>query len=142
MQVDYLRARVYCSGLTAVGTLSSPNVYVLHSDHHSLKFLHYQTHKNHTHARWLLVLQKFTFVIEHRVVAKQNKAANALSRKAYLLVTLQPLVTSFESLHDQYSSDEDFAAIWDKCTRHEPVGNFSISKGYLFKGHQLCIHKT
>lgn len=47
MQVDYLRARVYCSGLTAVGTLSSPNVFVLHSDHHSLNFLH-QTHMNRT----------------------------------------------------------------------------------------------
>lgn len=80
-------------------------------------------------------------MIKHRV-AKQNKATNALGRKAYLLVTLQPLITSFESLHDQYSSDEDFAAIWDKYMRHEPVGGFSISKGYLFKGHQLCIHKT
>ena len=80
-------------------------------------------------------------MIKHRV-AKQNKATNAVSRKAYLLVTLQPLVTSFESLHDQYSSDEDFAAIWDKCMCHEPVGDFSISKGYLFKGRQLCIHKT
>ena len=93
------------------------------------------------HARWVLFLQKFTFVFRHRAGA-QNKVADALSRRAHLLAVLQTEVTSFSSLRDDYEGDDDFASMWSKCLSHSDAGDFTIQEGYLFRGSQLCIPRS
>ena len=63
------------------------------------------------HARWILFLQKFTFVFKHKA-GQLNKAADALSRKACLLNSLHAEIISFEAMKELYATDEDFHQIW------------------------------
>lgn len=117
------------------------NDFVLHSDHRALKFMNFQKTPSRMHARWILFLQRFTFVFRHRS-GHQNKVADALSCRTALLVTLRTKILGFELLPELYATDEDFHSIWAKCLNHERAGDYHIQQGFLFKGNQLCIPRT
>ncbi|KAL5543277.1 hypothetical protein UlMin_010987 [Ulmus minor] len=90
------------------------------------------------HARWVMYLQKFTFVIKHKA-GQLNKVADALSRRNSLLAVMKTEVIGFDCIKEAYPTDPDFSVIWTKCSKHEVTPGFHIYAGYLFKGHQLCI---
>jgi len=54
--------------------------FVLYSDHQALKFVNTQSNLNQMHARWIALLK-------HKA-GQKNKVADALSKRAALLVTL------------------------------------------------------
>ncbi|XP_020243177.1 uncharacterized protein LOC109821399 [Asparagus officinalis] len=93
------------------------------------------------HARWIAYLQRFTFVLKHKS-GQQNKVADALSRRAGLLVTLKAEVIAFEYLKELYAEDDDFKKIWNDCLQNRSVKGFHIQDGYLFHGDQLCIPQS
>lgn len=93
------------------------------------------------HARWILFLQKFTFVFKHRA-NNMNKVADALSRRHCLLAMLQSTVTSLDRSLDLYATDEDFHQIRSACESRAAKGDFLIHDGFLFRGNQLCVPKT
>ena len=68
-----------------------------------------------------------------------NKVADALSRRATLLVTVEAQVTSFESLKERYADDPNFQKVWELCCNHRDAGDFLIQDGFLFKAGRLCI---
>lgn len=111
--------------------------FVLYSDHESLKHFHSQQKLQQRHARWSEFLSPFHFVLKHKS-EKQNKVADALSRRHALLSTLQVKVIGFEVLKDLYEDDEDLGEIWKKCAEG-PHRQFHQQEGYLFKGNQLCL---
>lgn len=93
------------------------------------------------HIRWELFLRRFNYVFKHKSEAK-NIVANVLSRRMHLLTVPKSSITSFDSLHALYATNEDFKEIWLKCTHNKSVGDFVIHDGFMFKGTQLCIRKT
>jgi hypothetical protein len=115
--------------------------FVLYSDHVALNFVNTQNTLNQMHVRWIAFMQKFTFVLKHKS-GKQNKVADALSRRSALLVTLQSEITSLDHLRALYAKDEDFKEDWKKCMLMQPNADFHIQEGYLFQGNQLCIPRT
>ncbi|PKU63246.1 ATP-dependent DNA helicase RecG [Dendrobium catenatum] len=144
----HLKRSVYEQELYAViQALKQWEHYLLHqdfilcSDHKALQYINTQKMINKMHARWVLFLQKFTFVLKHKSGA-QNRVADALSRRSILLTQLQAEFVGLECLQDLYSEDDDFAGVWQKCKNKEPVEDFNIRHGFLFKGNQLCIPKS
>jgi hypothetical protein len=58
------------------------------------------------HARWVSYIQWFTFSLKHKS-GKLNCAADALSHRATLLITMKAEVTGFECLKELNEEDED-----------------------------------
>ena len=54
------------------------NDFTLYSDHDALRFLHSQKKLSARHARWIEILQDFTFSLQHRP-GRDNKVADALA---------------------------------------------------------------
>ena len=81
-----------------------PLDFVIFSDHESL---------NKMQARWASYLEQFYYIIKHKFGAS-NRVADALSRRATLLVTLSNEVVGFDCLKELYEADEDFGETWEK----------------------------
>lgn len=73
--------------------------FVLNSDHQALKYLQNATKPNRMHARWIAYIQKFTFSLKHKS-GQLNKVADALSRRASLLIIAKNEISCFEYLKE------------------------------------------
>ncbi|PKU62072.1 RNA-directed DNA polymerase [Dendrobium catenatum] len=112
--------------------------FVLHSDHKALQYINNQKLLNRMHARWIMFLQRFTFVLKHKS-GSQNRVADALSRQSSLLVQLKTEITGLQCLQELYPSDKDFSQVWAACKEQPSVDHYAIRHGYLFRQHALCI---
>ncbi|GKD29504.1 putative nucleotidyltransferase, ribonuclease H [Tanacetum coccineum] len=89
------------------------------------------------HARWVSYLQQFPFTLKHKA-GHQNHVADALSRRATLLVTLTHKVTGFEVFRDLYANDENFGNTWSKL----PFDDYSMHDGFSKMVHLIPCKKT
>ncbi|GKA52180.1 putative nucleotidyltransferase, ribonuclease H, partial [Tanacetum coccineum] len=89
------------------------------------------------HGCWLAFLEKFTFVVKYKI-GVANRAADALSRRSGLLVTMQVDVPGLDVIRDMVTVDPYFLVVLQGVqTREKP--DFFLHDGFLFKGNQLCI---
>ena len=113
--------------------------FTLNRDHQALKYLQNSAKPNRMHARWIAYIQRFMFSIKHKS-GQTNKVADALSRRASLLIVVKQEVSGFEYLKELYAEDEDFQDEWAKCTADPPeLGKFQLLEGFLFFEDRLCI---
>ena len=117
--------------------------FVLYSDHEALRYLNSQKKLNSRHGRWLDFLQDYTFVLKHRS-GVENKAADALSRRAFLLSLLDAKVVGFERLKEDYESCPDFRDPYLALSSDPSISldDYTIREGFLFRAPKLCIPRT
>ncbi|GJT48665.1 putative reverse transcriptase domain-containing protein [Tanacetum coccineum] len=101
------------------------------------KHIRTQDKVSHKHGRWLAFLEKFTFVVKHKT-GVSNRAADALSRRSGLLVTMQVDVPGLDVIRDMVAVDPYFLVVLQGVQAGEKP-DFFLHNGFLFKGNQLCI---
>ncbi|GJV46315.1 putative nucleotidyltransferase, ribonuclease H [Tanacetum coccineum] len=111
--------------------------FVLFTDHDSLRHIRTQDKVSHKHGRWLAFLEKFTFVVKHKT-GVSNRAADALSRRSNLLVSMQVDVPGLDVIREQLTLDPYFSNVLQGVQLGQKP-YFNIHDGFLFKGNQLCI---
>ncbi|GJT78712.1 putative reverse transcriptase domain-containing protein [Tanacetum coccineum] len=84
--------------------------FILFTDHDSLRHIRTQDKVSHKHGRWLAFLEKFTFVVKHKT-GVSNRAADALSRRSGLLVTMQVDVPGLDVIRDMVIVDPYFSVV-------------------------------
>ncbi|GKA95171.1 putative nucleotidyltransferase, ribonuclease H [Tanacetum coccineum] len=114
--------------------------FVLFTDHDSLRHIRTQDKVSHKHRRWLAFLEKFTFVVKHKT-GVSNRAANALSRRSNLLVSMQVDVPGLDVIREQLTLNPYFSNVLQGVQSGQNP-DFNIHDGFLFKGNQLCIPDT
>ena len=127
--------------------------FTLFSDHDALQYLHSQKKLSACHGRWVEVLQEFLFTLRHRP-GRENKVADALSRRQHSLHISQAAITGFDSLPLLYKECPDFRAIWEQAAlpaarqqgdttevtpSSPPPSDYIRESGYLFFRDRLCI---
>jgi len=114
-----------------------PKEFVIHTDHESLKHLKGQGKLNKRHAKWVEFIESFPYVIKYKQ-GKENVVADALSRRYALISILDTKLLGFEYIKDLYSSDHDFANVFEAC-EHAAFGKFYRHEGFLFRENRLCV---
>ncbi|GKD30408.1 putative nucleotidyltransferase, ribonuclease H, partial [Tanacetum coccineum] len=114
--------------------------FVLFTDHDSLRHIRTQDKVSHKHGCWLAFLEKFTFVVKHKT-GVFNWAADALSRRSNLLVSMQVDVPGLDVICEQLTLDPYFSNVLQGVQSGQ-YPDFNIHDGFLFKGNQLCIPDT
>ena len=120
-----------------------PHEFVLFSDHEALKYIYSQKKLNARHGRWTGFLQDYTFTLRHKA-GVENKVADALSRRIFILTKMFIVVNDFEKIKAEYESCPNFCDIYaimiDGSTQE--VDDYTLHDGYLFLGQKLCILRT
>ena len=115
---------------------------MLYTDYQALQFTNSQIVINKMHAKWVAYIQHFSFSLKYKS-GVTNKVANAVSRRAALLVTLRTKVIKFDYLKELYEEDEDFGRVWIQCQQTQFVmDGIHQQDGFLFQGNQLFIPRS
>ena len=124
--------------------------FTLYSDHEALRFLHSQKKLSARHARWIETLQEFTFSLRHRP-GRDNKVADALSRRQHTVHISQVAITGFDRLPLIYKECPDFREAWQAAQvtsspsglphagTPPPRNEYRAEAGFLFFRDRLCI---
>ncbi|KAL9253445.1 Laccase-15-like protein [Drosera capensis] len=111
--------------------------FVLFTDNKAIKYIHSQEKLSVRHVKWVNFLQEYHFVLKHKS-GVLNPVADALSRRASILITMKAEVLGFDSFKDLYDSDPDFGSMVKEIKAGNRI-DYRLQEGYLFHGVQLCI---
>ncbi|GJT32321.1 putative CCCH-type zinc finger family protein [Tanacetum coccineum] len=89
------------------------------------------------HAKWVEMLQDFSFVIRHKA-GSANTVADALSRRPVLTTTSTVHVEGFENLKLLYVDDPDFKDLWIKCNT-TPFRDFGGLAGHFGRDKTVAM---
>ncbi|XP_027169493.1 uncharacterized protein LOC113769229 [Coffea eugenioides] len=114
-----------------------PREFVIHTEHESLKFLKGQPKLSKRHAKWVSLIDTFSYVIKYKT-GKTNVVANALSCRHSVLVSLDAKLLGFEMLKELYANDDDFGEVYNIYVRNLH-GKYFLHEGFLFYVDKLCV---
>ena len=113
--------------------------FTLYSDHDALRFLHSQKKLSARHGRWTEFLQEYTFSLHHRP-GRDNKVADALSRRPHALQISQAVITALDQIPLLYDHCPDFRKAWLNASHHTiTTDRYRKEEGFLFYHDRLCI---
>ena len=97
-----------------------------------------QNKLNGRHAKWLLFIETFPYVIKYKQ-GKENIVADFFSRRYVLLNTLNAKLLGFEHIKDLYEHDIFLAPFVESCEKGLVVDNYLLLDGFLFRKGKFCI---
>jgi hypothetical protein len=108
--------------------------FLIHTDHHSIRYLDTQPSLSKRQARWMETLAEFDYTIEYKP-GNTNSVADALSRRpqdqnepTITLLDIDSLSTSNkDAIHHAYKHDKDFKDIFQTLQNKERDPNTPIS---------------
>ena len=113
--------------------------FTLYSDHEALSFLHSQKKLSARHGRLVETLQDYSFSLRHRP-GRENRVADALSRRAHTLQILQAAIIGFDRLPLAYRECPDFREFWNQLAQFTGQSpDYRVDAGFLFFRNRLCI---
>nr|GEY26826.1 RNA-directed DNA polymerase [Tanacetum cinerariifolium] len=116
-----------------------PTEFILFFDHEALRYIQGQAKLKPRHAKWVELLQEFSFVIRYKA-GSSNTVSDAFSRRHSLLTSIRLQVHGFDAFQHLYIDDPDFSSAWKGCPA--PPFHKSIKHdGFLFKNNRLCVSR-
>lgn len=86
-------------------------------------------------ARWIITLQDYDFIIEHREGSKMRHV-DALSRNPYVGAIFSDLHSDIRHAQE---CDDGLRAIMEILKEEKPYADFCLNEGLLCKGSELCL---
>ena len=90
--------------------------------------------------RWANFLSQYHFHIAH-IAGKQNKVADALSRRPRVNVVSIACNHDLISMIESYAQDSDYQEIMARLAQGHTQDPYSLKEGFLLHGNRLCITK-
>jgi hypothetical protein len=115
-----------------------PKEFVIHSDHESLKHIRSQAKLNRRHAKWVELIESFTYVTKHKK-GKDNVIAAALSCRYTMLSQLDFNFFGLETIKEQYLHDAEFKDVVQNYRDDRTLNKFVLNDGFVFRANKLCI---
>ena len=113
-------------------------LFVLRTDHQSLKYFLTQTKLSDKQMRWEIFLSQFSFNIAH-IAGKHNQVANALSQRPRVNVVSIATHKDLSSMVDEYAMDPNFKDIMSAFAIGKKEEPYDLKDGYLLYGNWLCV---
>lgn len=116
----------------------------LRTDHESLKYIFTQPLLNNRQRRWLQLLCEYDFEIVH-VAGKENKVADALSRRPMCNALTVLRTGLFDEIRNEVAKDSFYCKIFETLLENPTEihnGTFHLYKGDLFYLNRLCVPKN
>nr|GEX40567.1 putative reverse transcriptase domain-containing protein [Tanacetum cinerariifolium] len=111
--------------------------FVLFTIHDSLRHIRTQDKVSHKHGRWLAFLEKFTFMVKHKP-GVSNRAADALSRRNSLPVTMQVDVPGLDVIRDMVIVDPYFLVVLQVGSSFLFLAYYEEGSGSLCQECRIC----
>ncbi|MCO5557021.1 hypothetical protein L7F22_010576 [Adiantum nelumboides] len=113
-------------------------LFILQTDHQSLKYFMMQTKLFNKQMRWTNFLSRFNFYIAH-IAGKHNQVADALSRRPKVNAISLATLNDLSSMIDEYAIDPNFKDVISAIALGKKEEPFTLQDGYLLHGNRLCI---
>ena len=90
--------------------------------------------------RWANFLSQHHFHIAH-VAGKQNKVADALSRRPRVNAISIAYNHDLTSMINKYAEDSDYKDVMAGLAQGQAQDPYSLKEGFLLYGNRLCVTK-
>jgi hypothetical protein len=103
-----------------------------------LKYIRGQAKLNKHHAKWVELIETFSYIIKHKK-GKDNVIVDALSRRYTMLSQLYHKFFGLESIKELYAINFDFKDAYENCREGKTWNKYVLHDGLLYRANKLCV---